>query len=367
LLLPFALLTALVTGGCEQKSAVLTSAKQERQISVVAPAAFYENWQDKISAVGTTRAKYSVSIFPESDGVVTNLFFTPDQLVRKGDVLITLDDRDETLALELAHVQLADAKRLVDRYVTLNKQNQNLPESTVDEARLAYESAKIAVKTAELALERRRVRAPFDGHIGISDIDIGDRIDTATVVATLDDRSELLVDFAVPESFIGQVRPGVSVRAKRWESDAPAMTGSIIATDSRVNPATRAFTARAVIDNAADKLRAGMAFEVSVEVSKGQYLAVPDVAVQWGADGAYVWQAVDGRASRVPVQLIQRLEGRLLIDGSLKEGALIVAEGVQSVRQGVALRLLDGAALDEDARKILATPAEPKEGASNGY
>jgi RND family efflux transporter MFP subunit len=234
----------------------------------------------------------------------------------------------------------------------------------VDAAKLALEAARIAVDTAEVTLARRFIRAPFDGHVGITDIDVGDRVDANTMITTIDDRSTLLVNFSVPESFISQVTPGMSVSARLWESAQPAIQARVVAIDSRVNATSRAFVTQAGIDNSNDRLRPGMAFEMSLALSRGDYLAVPDVAVQWGADGAYLWVAASGdaavpanKAERVEIQIIKRLGSALLIEADIAVGTLIIAEGVQSVRQGVALRLLDPSTLDGDARLELAQPS----------
>ena len=85
-----------------------------------------------------------------------------------------------------------------------------------------------------------------------------------------------------------------------------------------------------------------MAFEISLNASRGAFLSVPNVAVQWGADGAYVWVAEEGRAAKREVRLVKRLEGAILIEGELAEGEPVVMEGVQSVRTGLALKSLSG-------------------------
>jgi RND family efflux transporter MFP subunit len=202
--------------------------------------------------------------------------------------------------------------------------------------------------------------------VGITDIDVGDRIDTATMVTTLDDRNTLLVDFPVPESFVGQVAPGVGVKVKLWENPTAATVGEIVAVDSRIDPASRAFTARAGVDNSSDALRPGMAFEIGVPVSRGDFLAVPDVSVQWGADGAYVWVADDAVARRVEVKLVRRLTDQLLVEGELEEGTEVIAEGVQAVREGLALRVLDP--IKPSERFELASPDRPSSsgGAAGG-
>ena len=83
-----------------------------------------------------------------------------------------------------------------------------------------------------------------------------------------------------------------------------------------------------------------MAFEISVDASRGQYLSVPDVAVQWGADGAYVWIVDEGRAVRREIRLVKRFAGSILVEGDLTEGERVVIEGVQAVRAGAALKVI---------------------------
>ncbi|MEK9808169.1 MAG: efflux RND transporter periplasmic adaptor subunit, partial [Halieaceae bacterium] len=111
--------------------------------------------------------------------------------------------------------------------------------------------------------------------------------------------------------------------------------------------------ARAVIDNSDDRFRPGMAFEIALNVSRGSFLSVPDVAVQWGADGAYIWIDNKGKADRREARLIKRLPGVLLLEGNFVEGDLVVTEGVQAVRQGAQLRALNADSLDGNIREEL--------------
>ena len=362
---PLLLMLSLVAG-CGNDSETTAGNRPNRfnAVPVVAYPATIEPLLERISAIGTSRALNSVTVFPESDGMVTEINFDANASVKAGDVLMALDARDEQLALQLTKVRLADAQRLLNRYASVNQRSSNIPESEVDAAKLALEAARIGVDTAEVTLARRFIRAPFDGHVGITDIDVGDRVDANTMITTIDDRTTLLVNFSVPESFISEVTQGMTVSARLWESAQPAIQARVVAIDSRVNPTSRAFVTQASIDNTNDRLRPGMAFEMSLALSRGDYLAVPDVSVQWGADGAYLWIAAPGdgdtpikKAERVEIQIIKRLGSALLIEADIDVGTLIVAEGVQSVRQGVALRLLDPNTLDGDARLELALPS----------
>ena len=175
---------------------------------VVTAPVLLTDLNERLTSVGTARALKSVVIYAENSGRVTAINIEADSLVATGQTLLQLDDRDERLAVELATVQLADAERLVRRYMTVNTQDMNIPESQLDDARAAVDSTRIALAQSQVALDRRQIRAPFQGNVGITEVDVGDRIDTSTLVTTIDDRSVLLVSFSVPEVYVERVTQG---------------------------------------------------------------------------------------------------------------------------------------------------------------
>jgi len=326
---------------------------------VVTAPVLLTDLNERLTSVGTARALKSVVIYAENSGRVIAVNIKADSLVAEAQTLLQLDDRDERLAVELATVQLADAERLVRRYMTVNTQDMNIPESQLDDARAAVDSTRIALAQSQVALDRRRIRAPFQGNVGITEVDVGDRIDTSTMVTTIDDRSVLLVSFSVPEVYVERVTQGTPVSVRLWDAADIAVQGEVTAVDSRIDINSRSFIARAAIDNTEDQFRPGMAFEISVDASRGQYLSVPDVAVQWGADGAYVWIVDEGRAVRREIRLVKRFAGSILVEGDLTEGERVVIEGVQAVRAGAALKVISSKALDADASPIGTGSTEP--------
>jgi RND family efflux transporter MFP subunit len=353
------LLAGLALGGCDGAG---TGAQgrdpRSAAVPVVVESVQLEPSRRRVEAVGTARALRSVSLFPEAAGEVVAVNFRPGDRVEEGAVLLALDSQDEELALELAELRLADARRMLERYSTANDSVRlTVPETTIDTARTTLESARIERDRARIALDRRFVRAPFAGFVGITDVDAGDRVDPATALTTIDDRSVLLVSFPVPEAFVGRVEEGDSLGVEVWSAERTRATGTVVDLGSRVDPLSRAFTARAEVDNRADRLRPGMSFRVQLELSGAVFPAVPEVALQWGAEGAHLWVVEDERVRRVPARLIQRRQGRVLVDAELPPGALVVSEGVQSMREGLAVRAMDAAALARDARGVLAPAA----------
>lgn len=311
----------------------------------------------RVEAVGTSRAIRSITLHPATSGEVVAVNFTAGEKVERGDVLLELDQRQERLAVELAEVRLADAERLFSRYQRSSDSGATLP-TTLDAAQTALEEARIELSRARNALDDRTVTAPFTGHVGITDVEAGDRIQAATAITTLDDRSELLVSFESPEVLVGNLRPGDAVTLAPWNTREAAAYGEIMNVGSRIDPQTRTFVARARVENTADRLRPGQSFRVALEVYGADYPVLPEIALQWGTDGAYVW-AVDGKqVRRLPVTMVQRQEGRVLVEGELKEGDLVVVEGIQRMRPGIevepelTVRARDvGAAIDRSSEK----------------
>ncbi|MEX2496351.1 MAG: efflux RND transporter periplasmic adaptor subunit [Woeseia sp.] len=307
----------------------------DRTVRVLVEPLRYGSAETRVEAVGTSRALRSIAVHPAASGEVVAVNFEPGQPVSEGDVLIVLDRRDEKLAVELARLRLEDARRLYERYQRSGDSGAVLP-TTLDAARTAVESARIELARAEIALDYRTIEAPFSGFVGITDIDPGDRVSPDTMITTLDDRSALLVTFEVPELFISEIQVGDEVAVATWQSGDRTANGMLVDIGSRIDPATRRFVARAWVENESDRLRPGMSFKVAMTLEGTPYPVIPETGVQWGADGAYIWSVAERRAHRVPVMIVQRQKGRILVESDdLQEGELIVVEGVQRLREGI--------------------------------
>ncbi|MDX1594813.1 MAG: efflux RND transporter periplasmic adaptor subunit [Gammaproteobacteria bacterium] len=333
-------LLAVACGGpAEPVPATDRQAPGARATPVIAAEVETRAEETRVEAVGTSRAVRSVTLYPASDGEVIEVGFRPGERVEKGAELLRLEHRDQSLAVELARVRVADAERRLNRLRGMQASGA-VTRADFDDAISALESARIELQRARVALDDRTMVAPFTGHVGISEIEPGDRVDTDTPVVTLDDRSALLVRFEIPEVLIGRLREGTPISVEPWTTRGNPSEGSVVDVDSRIDPQARTFVARARVDNAADRLRPGMSFRVRLVLKGQDYPVVPEVAVQWGGDGAYVWRIVDGRAERIGVRIVQRLQGRVLVDAPLAAGDQVVSEGVQRMREGMEVSFL---------------------------
>jgi RND family efflux transporter MFP subunit len=317
----------------ENHTEARVGAPASRATPVVTRAVTLEPQQLRLEAVGTSRAIRSVTLFPEAAGEVVSVGFEAGQRVAAGDLLLALDSRDEKLALELAEVRVADAERLWRRYQRA-RDTDAVPINDREAAETALAAARIELQRAQVALDDRFVRAPFDGVVGLTDVETGDRIDPSVPITTLDDRSALLVDFEVPELMLGALRTGEPIEVATWDRREATASGELTELGSRIDPVTRTVAARARVTNEDDRLRPGMSFRVTLRTEGNRYPVVPEVSLQWGVDGAFVWTVAEGRAQRVGADIVQRIEGAVLIDAELDAGDPVVVEGVQSMREG---------------------------------
>jgi RND family efflux transporter MFP subunit len=241
-----------------------------------------------------------------------------------------------------------DTQSKYERAKSLRATNTTSAVALAD-AEVALSNAKLELRDAELALQRRSIVAPIDGIIGIVPVEVGNYVNAQTTIAMIDDRSSILVDFWVPERFAGAVKVGNEVSATPVSAVKEALKGAVSAVDNRIDDKSRTMWVQASIANPDDSLRAGMSFEVAMTFPGDTYPAVSPLAIQWGADGAFIWAVDNGKARRVPVRIIQRNTENVLVDADIPTGMLIVTEGVQSVREGGNVRIAGAEQRQADA------------------
>jgi RND family efflux transporter MFP subunit len=190
------------------------------------------------------------------------------------------------------------------------------------------------LRDAELAFERRSIVAPISGIVGILPIEAGNYVTSQTTVATIDDRSSIIVDFWAPERFASAIAVGQQLTATPISQPGRTFEGAVSAVDNRLDEASRTLLVQARIENPNDTLRAGMSFQVTMAFPGDIFPSVDPLAIQWGSDGAFVWAIEGGRAKRTPVRIVQRNTETVLVDADIKPGDLVVTEGIHAVRDG---------------------------------
>jgi RND family efflux transporter MFP subunit len=288
---------------------------------------------------GSGLAQRSVTLFPLVDGEVDQVLFRTGQAVKAGQVLLRLSDRAEQLAVDLAAANLQTAD-LLARRLQATAGSGAVPDIEIEQAVAARRSAEIALAQARQALSERSVRAPFAGVVGIAAVERGDRVSPTTALTTLDDRRQLVVAFAVPEAYLGRLRTGLAITATHPAYPDQPVTGRVSEIDSQIDASLRTVQVRATLPNADDRLRTGMSFRVRLSLAGETRVSLPELALQFGREGAFVWAVRNGKAESVQVRVQRRVNGLVLVEGALRAGEPVVLEGVQRLRPGRAVRVV---------------------------
>ena len=300
---------------------------------------------NRATAIGSGRALRSVAITPDEPGRLAELSVRSGDTVEAGDIVARLDDASERIARDRAEVALADARETAARFERLSESGSTTSVE-IRQAELELRQAELELRQAEYELSRREIVAPIAGSVGLMKAEIGERVSDTTEITRIDDREQLLVEFRVPERFVGLIDTDQHVRAYPLSRPATEYAGRVSALDNRVDPTSRTLQVEAEIENPDDTLRAGMAFSVELEFDGDGHPGVPPLAIQWSSDGAYVWAVRDGAVERVDVAIVQRRSDVVLVEAGLEAGEEVVTEGVQMLRPGAEVRV-EGAAPEQ--------------------
>jgi len=307
--------------------------KKQRKLPVIIAQVGRKNNDETIAAVGTGRARRSITIYAKSDGIITSFGVKAGGRIHKGDMVFQLDDTKAGLDVQIARKRLDEAALLLKRSQFLKQQSVSSDAKVVD-ANTTYERTLLELQQAEKTARDLRVKAPFDGILGIPKVEVGDRISDATPVVSLDDRNELLIEFEIPEKYLSRIAIGDHVKATTPSYARQRISGRIAYIDSRIDPKARTVMIRATLPNQDDRLRPGMSFAVEIDLPGKPYPAVPELALQWRKGKSYVWIVRNHQAHKIFVENIKRLNNTILVAGELETGDLIVIEGVQRLRPG---------------------------------
>ncbi len=300
-----------------------------------------ERINERVAAVGSGRARQQVTLTTRVAGVIAEVLFEGGQKVEAGQVLVKLNAEPEAIAVETAEAQRAQANDAVERYKQLNE--AAISRVTKAEAETALKVADAALRRAREDLDRMTIKAPFAGIMGLTNLQTGDYLAVGNPVASIDDRSTIVIEFTVPEAAAPSMKIDMPVRASLVTRSGEVHNGKIQAVGTRIDPVTRTLTVRGEIPNPDLSLIPGATFSVSVQLAGDEAPVVPGLAIQWDRAGAFVWRLKDDNTiERVYAAIISRDGDRVFIDAQLKAGEKVVSEGGGLLRAGQAVKQLQG-------------------------
>jgi membrane fusion protein, multidrug efflux system len=287
--------------------------------------------EDDVHAVGSLRSNQGVMMRPEVAGRIMKIGFQDGQRVRRGQLLIQLDDTLQQAQLQQARAQAAIASTNLQRSRELAAENF-LSQSAVDQAAANLAVAEAQVRLVEAQLARMRIVAPFDAMAGIRLINVGDFVKDGADLINLEDTSSMWLDFRVPERVLGRLRRGAAIEAEMDAFPGQQFKGQIDAIDAQIDANGRALLVRARIGNPGDRLKSGMFVRVRTVLGvRDNALLVPEEALVPLGNKQYVYKVVAGEkgqlAQREEVTVGLRLPGLAEVSGPVKAGDVVVTAG----------------------------------------
>ncbi len=314
--------------------------RAERPVTVELAVAEIRTMEETIEAVGTTRAARSVEIVPEADGRVVELSIIPGAQVTKGTVLVRLDDAIERADLAEAEARVTEQQQTLQRMQQLRSTNA-VSQASVEEVTARLAEAEAQLDRAKQRLLNRTISAPFDGVAGLSDIDLGARVNEGDRITRLDDLAQVEVEFSLPETLFARISKDLPISARSAAFSDRVFVGAVASVDSRIDPVSRSFRTRAVIPNPDRTLPAGMFMSLTLTLSRRDALVVPEEAVIFQAAETYVFTIEDGTAKLTRVRTSARRDGYIVVEEGITEGEPIVIKGLQRVRDGRKVEVLN--------------------------
>ena len=325
--------------------------------------------RDDAEAVGSLRSRRSVVLRPEISGRITQLNFSDGQRVRKGQLLVQLDDQ-----LPRAQVQQSRAELSIAR--ANHKRNQELvaqgfiSQRSVDESAANLEVAEAKLALAEATAQRLRILAPFDGVAGIRGVNVGDYLKDGADIVNVEDLDAVYVDFRLPERLQNKVKTGQTARVAFDALPGVQYSAVVLAINPQIDADGRSLAVRGCIDNRRLQLRPGMFARVTaVFGERSDANVVPEEAIVPDGAAPYVLRVVAGTeegsqvATRTTVRLGARTPGFVEVVEGLAPGDVVVTAGQQRLqRDGMAVRVVE---LGQPSAGRSAAGAEPPATASS--
>ena len=316
--------------------------------AVTSVVAKQDRWPGTLNVIGTVEAVHGVTVSADLAGIVDHINFESGQAVRAGDVLVELDTRQER-----AQVAALEAQRDLAK-VNFNRMKELVKEGVI--SRMEYDQATAQQKQTEAnvaeiraTIERKTIRAPFNGILGIRKVNLGQYLAGGGAIVPLQSLNPIYVNFGVPQQTAGQIRVGRTLRVTTDDLAGHVFAGRVTAIDSVVDEATRNVQVQATLSNSDGKLRPGMFVQVeAVTGAERAVIALPASAINYAPYGDSVYVITDlkdpkGKTYRGVRQQFVKVEGsrgdQVAVISGVKPGDEIVTSGVFKLRNGAAVQV----------------------------
>ncbi|VAW80182.1 Probable Co/Zn/Cd efflux system membrane fusion protein [hydrothermal vent metagenome] len=309
-----------------------------------------DRWQPYLNAIGSVTAIQGISVTTEIAGQVAEIFAKSGQRVEVGEVLLRLNDSVDQADLKGLKSQRTLARLQLERIQKLLK-TKSTSRSELDVARAKLDAAEAAVAAKQATIDKKTIRAPFTGQLGIADINLGQYLSPGTAIVPLESLDPVYVDYTLPERYLGDVAVGqaIQVTVQAWAEQQ--FDGVVSAIDPGIDIGTRSVKLRATLANPALLLRPGMFAQVRTVLPQREgILTLPRTAITYNPYGETVFVVVEKEGKLVvqsrPVDTGEVRDGRVEVVKGLKAGERVVSAGHNKLRNGQAVSIDNSVELD---------------------
>lgn len=316
----------------------------EPPATITTSVAKQDSWAQTLGAVGTVKAVNGIDLTSRINGIVDSIHFQSGDRVKAGDLLLTLDDKEDRATLASLDAAAKLAQQNLDRYQRLYKQG-SVSDAQLDQARSQRDQAVAQAKAQRERVSYKNITAPFAGELGIRQVDLGQYVAPGMALVSLQSLSPIYVNFSLPEQDLPQISQGLAVEATLDSQPGVVFTGEINAVSPGVDAATRNFSIQAKFDNADMKMRPGMFASVNIQLSQAKtVVVVPRTAITFNPYGDSVYVVVkskgeDGKESTsVKSRFIKLGEARgdmIVVTDGLKPGEEVATSGLLKLRNNM--------------------------------
>ena len=328
------------------QAAVKGGGFQPPPAAVTTIVAKQETWPSTLSVVGTTAPVHGVTVSADLPGTVDTITFDSGQFVHEGEVLVQLDTRQERAQLAAMEAQRDLAKINYDRMQQLVNEGV-ISRMEYDKSTAEQRQTEANVGEIKATIQRKTIRAPFSGILGIRQVNLGQYMSAGTAIVSLQALNPIYANFNVPQQVMSQMRPGQSVRISTDGASGHEYTGRVNALESTVDESTRNVQVQATLANADNKLRPGMFVQVEIGVGAQRSLfPLPASAINYAPFGDSVYivtdlKGPDGKTYRGVRQQFVKIAGargdQVGIVSGLNQGDEVVSSGAFKLRNGAAV------------------------------
>jgi len=320
-----------------------------------------QNMPRRLDSIGTLTAVHQVTVSPEVAGRVIAIKFESGATVKAGDVLVQLDDATERADLATYQAQARLAQLNLARSQSLAVKQFSSKQS-VDEQKSLLDQANAGIAKSQATIAYKVIKAPFDGMLGIRQINLGEYLNAGAVVVTLTDLDHLYIDFTLPEQDRAQLVLGQDVEIRVDAYPKRIFPAKLETIDPQVDPSMRAVKLRATLPNPDHLLQPGMYGRVAVVLpSEPNVVTIPETAIDYTVYGDSVFVLREGKEKDKDGKVQHTVEQVFVTAGARNQGKVGIAKGVAPgdfVVVGGQLKLHNGAAVTISKDRSLDNPEE---------